>query len=62
MKDLVSNQIVRYLEARDVEHIFGLCGQTNIALLAVLEKSDASLSSTCVTSRSLRTRRTATRG
>ncbi|WP_404434627.1 thiamine pyrophosphate-binding protein [Microbacterium lacus] len=39
MKDLVSNQIVRYLEAREVEHIFGLCGHTNIALLAALEKS-----------------------
>jgi len=41
MKDLVSNQIVRYLEARAVEHIFGLCGHTNIALLAALEKSDS---------------------
>ena len=41
MKDLVSNQIVRYLEARDVEHIFGLCGHTNIALLAALEKSES---------------------
>ncbi|MFE5407540.1 thiamine pyrophosphate-binding protein [Microbacterium sp. NPDC056569] len=40
MKDLVSNQIVRYLEARDVEHVFGLCGHTNIALLAALEKSE----------------------
>ncbi|KAF2412364.1 acetohydroxyacid synthase large subunit [Microbacterium sp. B35-04] len=40
MRDLVSNQIVRYLEARDVEHVFGLCGHTNIALLAALEKSD----------------------
>jgi acetolactate synthase-1/2/3 large subunit len=40
MKDLVSHQIVRYLEARDVEHVFGLCGHTNIALLAALEKSD----------------------
>jgi acetolactate synthase-1/2/3 large subunit len=40
MKDLVSNQIVRYLEARSVQHIFGLCGHTNIALLAALEKSD----------------------
>lgn len=39
MKDLVSNQIVRYLEARDVAHVFGLCGHTNIALLAALEKS-----------------------
>ncbi|WP_243076543.1 thiamine pyrophosphate-binding protein [Microbacterium sp. SS28] len=41
MKDLVSNQIVRYLEARQVEHIFGLCGHTNIALLAALEKSES---------------------
>ena len=40
MRDLVSNQIVRYLEARDVEHVFGLCGHTNIALLAALEKSE----------------------
>ncbi|CAM3665688.1 thiamine pyrophosphate-binding protein [Occultella aeris] len=39
MKDLVSNQIVRYLRARQVEHIFGLCGHTNIALLAAIEKS-----------------------
>ncbi|WP_153111631.1 thiamine pyrophosphate-binding protein [Propionivibrio limicola] len=39
MKDLVSNQLVRYLEARGVEHIFGLCGHTNIAVLAALEKS-----------------------
>lgn len=41
MKDLVSNQIVRYLEARDVAHVFGLCGHTNIALLAALEKSES---------------------
>jgi len=40
MKDLVSNQITRYLESRDVTHVFGLCGHTNIALLAALEKSD----------------------
>ncbi|WP_127817717.1 thiamine pyrophosphate-binding protein [Microbacterium sp. CPCC 204701] len=40
MKDLVSNQITRYLEARAVEHVFGLCGHTNIALLAALEKSE----------------------
>jgi len=40
MKDLVSNQIVRYLESRDVEHVFGLCGHTNIALLAALEDSE----------------------
>lgn len=40
MKDLVSNQITRYLEARNVAHVFGLCGHTNIALLAALEKSE----------------------
>lgn len=40
MKDLVSTQITRYLESRDVTHVFGLCGHTNIALLAALEKSD----------------------
>jgi len=39
MKDLVSNQLVEYLENRGVEHIFGLCGHTNIAMLAALEKS-----------------------
>jgi len=40
MKDLISNQLVKYLEARGVEHIFGLCGHTNIAVLAALSKSD----------------------
>jgi acetolactate synthase-1/2/3 large subunit len=39
MKDLVANQIVRYLEERGIEHIFGLCGHTNIAVLAALSKS-----------------------
>ena len=38
-KDLISNQLVKYLEARGVEHIFGLCGHTNIAVLAALSKS-----------------------
>jgi thiamine pyrophosphate-dependent acetolactate synthase large subunit-like protein len=28
MKDLISNQLVKYLEDRGVEHIFGLCGHT----------------------------------
>ncbi len=40
MKDLIANQLVRYLEARGVEHIFGLCGHTNIAVLAALSKSN----------------------
>jgi acetolactate synthase-1/2/3 large subunit len=39
MKDLISHQLVKYLEDRGVQHIFGLCGHTNIAVLAALEKS-----------------------
>ena len=39
MKDLISNQLVKYLEGRGVKHIFGLCGHTNIAVLAAMEKS-----------------------
>jgi acetolactate synthase-1/2/3 large subunit len=39
MKDLISHQLVKYLENRGVEHIFGLCGHTNIAVLSALEKS-----------------------
>src|SRR5438477_5052704 len=39
MKDLISHQLVKYLETRGVEHVFGLCGHTNIAVLAAMEKS-----------------------
>lgn len=39
MKDLVSHQLVKYLENRGIKHIFGLCGHTNIAVMAALEKS-----------------------
>ena len=39
MTDLVSHQLVKYLENRGVKHIFGLCGHTNIAVLSALEKS-----------------------
>ena len=39
MKDLVSHQLIKYLEDRGVEHIFGLCGHTNIAVLSAMEKS-----------------------
>jgi acetolactate synthase I/II/III large subunit len=39
MKDLISNQLVKYLEGRGIKHIFGLCGHTNIAVLAALSKS-----------------------
>lgn len=38
--DLISHQLVRYLEYRGIEHVFGLCGHTNIAVLAALSKSD----------------------
>src|SRR5947199_7996151 len=37
--DLISHQLVHYLEARGIEHVFGLCGHTNIAVLAALSKS-----------------------
>ncbi|WP_027415429.1 thiamine pyrophosphate-binding protein [Aneurinibacillus terranovensis] len=39
MKELIAQQLVKYLEKRGVEHIFGLCGHTNIAVLAALENS-----------------------
>jgi acetolactate synthase I/II/III large subunit len=39
MKELVSKQLVRYLEGRGVTHVFGLCGHTNIAVLTELGKS-----------------------
>jgi len=42
MKDLVSRQLVNYLEQRGIQHIFGLCGHTNIALISALEKSTIS--------------------
>ena len=39
MKDLNSNQLVRYLENRGVSHVFGLCGHTNIAVLSAMANS-----------------------
>jgi acetolactate synthase-1/2/3 large subunit len=39
MNDLISHQLVKYLEDRGVKHLFGLCGHTNIAVLTALEKS-----------------------
>jgi acetolactate synthase I/II/III large subunit len=39
MKELISKQLVRYLERRGVEHVFGLCGHTNIAVLAAMSQS-----------------------
>ena len=35
----VAELLVGYLEERKVEHIFGLCGHTNIAVLSALDKS-----------------------
>jgi acetolactate synthase-1/2/3 large subunit len=35
----VAEHLVAYLEDRGVDHIFGLCGHTNIAVLAALEDS-----------------------
>jgi acetolactate synthase-1/2/3 large subunit len=39
MKELVSRQLVRFLEERGVKYIFGLCGHTNIAVLTELTSS-----------------------
>lgn len=39
MRQTIAQQLVRYLENRDVTHIFGLCGHTNIAVLSALEGS-----------------------
>jgi hypothetical protein len=60
MKELISKQLVKYLERRGVEHLFGLCGHTNIAVLAAMEGSKLR-SSTRATSRSPRTSPTAMR-
>lgn len=38
-KDLIANQLCRYLEGRGVKHVFGLCGHTNIAVLAAMSES-----------------------
>jgi acetolactate synthase-1/2/3 large subunit len=39
MNDFVANQLVRYLEERDVRYVFGLCGHTNIAVLSAMANS-----------------------
>lgn len=39
MNKLLSEQLVDYLERREVEYIFGLCGHTVIAMLDALNKS-----------------------
>lgn len=40
MKKLLSHQIVNYLERRNVEYVFGLCGHTVIAMLDALKDSE----------------------
>ena len=35
----VAQELVRYLERRGVTHVFGLCGHTNIAVLAAMSGS-----------------------
>jgi acetolactate synthase-1/2/3 large subunit len=39
MKELISKQLVSYLQRRGVTHVFGLCGHTNIAVLAAMSDS-----------------------
>lgn len=46
MKRLISEQLVKYLEDRGVEYLFGLCGHTNIAVLAAMKNSKLKLVNT----------------
>ena len=46
MKRLISEQLVKYLEDRGVEYLFGLCGHTNIAVLAAMKDSKLKLVNT----------------
>ena len=39
MPDSTAEHIVDFLERRDVKHVFGLCGHTNISVLAALAES-----------------------
>jgi acetolactate synthase-1/2/3 large subunit len=39
MANTAAELLVQYLEKRGVRHVFGLCGHTNIAVLAALSKS-----------------------
>jgi acetolactate synthase I/II/III large subunit len=41
MNPSVADHIARFLADRGVEHVFGLCGHTNISLLAALERNAA---------------------
>ena len=39
VRKTVAEHIVDFLERRDVKHVFGLCGHTNIAVLAAMAES-----------------------
>jgi acetolactate synthase-1/2/3 large subunit len=39
MKEEAAHGLVRFLQGRGIEHIFGLCGHTNIAVLSALANS-----------------------
>ena len=39
MSTTFAEQLVTYLEKRGIQHVFGLCGHTNIAVLSALENS-----------------------
>jgi acetolactate synthase-1/2/3 large subunit len=39
MNNTAAQHLVRYLEARGVKHVFGLCGHTNIAVLSAMADS-----------------------
>lgn len=39
MSQTIAHQLIRYLERRGVQHVFGLCGHTNIAVLSAMANS-----------------------
>lgn len=42
-KQEISKQLIGYLEGRGIKHVFGLCGHTNIAVLAAMADSSIEL-------------------
>ena len=41
MNPTVADHVARFLTDRGVERVFGLCGHTNISMLAALERHGA---------------------
>ena len=41
MKPTVADHFARFLADRGVDHVFGICGHTNISLLAAFERQGA---------------------